>query len=331
MVSKEDIEKILNLVIGDGLDVKCGPTIAEMHEILSGMGVEEQFQELKEKGYLNPLELDDYESILDFKRLLEEQWDKFQANGGDDEFTLNNYNRQFQDIDDKLFYYGRRLIEGMKPPNEIPKIDTTSYEEDDQWGGRRGNNYEWSQEQGRLEKSQISAQQESINIDNMSITDEGQYVDKRLLAMNNYFGGDCMGINYGISHTGYLKALDSETQKQVKDIDSLMEDSPGLLQDTILYRGGHFDIHLREGDTFKFKGYTSATFQRETSDMYKKDDEPDMTYIIHAPKGTKGICGSDKRFYNNNWEHEYVLPRNTNFVVLSIDYDTMTVELGIQE
>ena len=116
----------------------------------------------------------------------------------------------------------------------------------------------------------------------------------------------------------------------MKTIDSLMNKSPGLLEDTILYRGGHFDIHLKPGDSFSFKGYISTTFQQSTSEIYKSE-EFDMTYVIHAPKGTKGICGGDSNFYNNNWEHEYVLPRNTKMTVLSIDYDTMTCEVVIEE
>ena len=72
MVSKDDIERVLNSILNNGLNVKC-TTLAEMHEILGKMGYTEQFKQLKENDYLNPLEVEDYEETLKFKRLLEEQ------------------------------------------------------------------------------------------------------------------------------------------------------------------------------------------------------------------------------------------------------------------
>ena len=333
MVDKSTIDKIFSDIVST-FNGKCHPTISEMHGILSEKSYEEQFNELNDGGLLNPLEVEHYQQLLDSRRIYEEEWDKFQENGGDDEFTTEQYNKRFQELDDEMFYYGRRLIEGLKPENAPPDIDTTGYQDDSE--------YNFVSALIRdVEQRQIDSQRDNVKVDNsieMYVDDfgntVGRYNDKRLLAMNNYFNGDCQGINYHISHDGYLNALDKETRKQVKDIDSLMKESKGLVQDTVLYRGGHFDIHARVGDQLSFKGYQSTTFQKSTSDIYKESDNDDgfnMTYIIYAPKGTKGICGSDDRFENNTWEHEYVLPRNTKYTIKSIDYDTMTVEVVIDQ
>ena len=56
-----------------------------------------------------------------------------------------------------------------------------------------------------------------------------------------------------------------------------------------------------------------------------------MLYLIHAPKGTKGICGNDARFKNGFEEHEYVLPRNTKMKIIRIDYEKMVCEVVIEE
>ena len=56
-----------------------------------------------------------------------------------------------------------------------------------------------------------------------------------------------------------------------------------------------------------------------------------MLYLIHAPKGTKGIAGNDERFDNGFMEHEYVLPRDTNMKVIRIDYENMICEVVIED
>ena len=105
-----------------------------------------------------------------------------------------------------------------------------------------------------------------------------------------------------------------------------MNKSPGLLQDTVLYRGGKLDIHLREGDHSVFKTYTSTSFQEYTANEYRNTG--DMLIKIYAPKGTKGVCGNDKwNFKNGFMEHEYTLPRNTGYTVLSIDYENNIAEI----
>ena len=335
MVSVEQIDKIITNIISN-VSTKCGHTIAEMHSQLDNISYNDQLNDLKEKGYLNPLEEKDYIKKLERLKVLDKYFDE---HGTDDlmgaEVTMF---QEREDLVEELFKYGRRLIEGLKY-NELPMIDKDKYVSDEQWGGRRGHNFEWSHEQGEMEKAQINAQVKSLNFNTENIlTEDGMrynvdtFEGKSALAMDNYFNGDSQHINFTISHEGYVKALNNEQRKQMESIDNLMNKSPGLLQDTILYRAGYFDIHLKEGDSFSFKGYTSTTFQEETTGVYKNSDgyDGDMTYVIHAPKGTKGICGSDKTFHNNNWEHEYVLPRNTKCTVLSIDYDNMVCEVVIE-
>lgn len=329
MVEKSIILKTFNDIL-----TKC-PTIAEMHDMINNMvewddssdkyGLLDKYDKLKDKliedNLLNPLEKKDYTRLRD---------NIVSALDG-------NINEEYlKKTEKELFQYTRRLIEGVKS-NPIPEINKENYHSDTQYTVDKG---DVNTEIGELENKQILSQQEKVKVDPTieEFQDEygityGRYVDDRLLAMNNYFDGDTKKINYTISHEGYLKALDSEQRKQMKNIDRLMDESPGLVEDTILYRGGHWDIHLNPGDHSNFKGYMSTTFQKDISEVYKNHQggRSDMTFIIHAPKGTKGIVGNDDRFYNNLWEHEYVLPRNTGYTVLNVDYENMVAEIVLDE
>ena len=341
MVSVKYIESVFDKIINN-VKVKC-PTIAEMRSRLKGMSFDDQYNQLKEKNLLNPLEVDDFmyqvQRLEHYKNTLSEVESQYDPNE-EDTFGLKNYMERLQenidDAENELFQYGRRLIEGYEwdlPPVEFNRDDYVSEEYD---VGGIVNTI------GKIESKQISAQQETVHVDPTDLspinigTDEnpkwvnGKLNDDRLVAMNNYFNGDCEGLNYWIGHKRYLNELNTEQRKSIKDIDSLMDESPGLQQDTVLYRGGHFNIHTRVGDTVSFKGYQSTSFSRATAESYNEEKSDGMTYVIHAPKGTKGIVGNDYRFENGDWEHEYVLPRNTKMKVVNIDYDNMVCEVVIE-
>lgn len=335
MVSKKQIEFVFNNLF-NRIVTKC-PTIAEMHTILSSMTDDEKFKELRNQNLLNPLELLDYQDSVRMRGLFQEELIKVQ-NGSGDEYSINNHLKHIAEYEEKLFQYERRLIEGMKPLNPVPVIDYDRFNSDDQFSP---NGNALNTELGMLESKQIEAQKNALDLHDVYFTgDDGipRYnpteTGMSVKSMDNYFGGDCSHINYSISHEKYLNKLSEEQRKEVKLIDKLMDKSTGLLQDTILYRGGHFDIHLRPGDHSSFKGYMSTTFQEATARTYYEDDDTDinqMNIVIHAPKGTKGIVGNDDTFYNGFNEHEYVLPRNTGFTVLSVDYDENVVEIVLDE
>ncbi len=303
---------------------KC-PTIAEMRQKLAELSYDERFNQLKEQSLLNPLEERDYdlkmgrwESIQRFKESNREQYES-------EEWIRE----EEQEIEEELFQYSRRLIEGLKT-QPIPQVSLDKFKSDSK--------------RGELEKSQIRSQQENVTVDTSmeGYTDEyghyyERYIDQRLMAMDDYFNGDVQGINYWLSHKGYINKLEKEQQKDIKDIDSLMSESEGLTQDTMLYRGGYWDIHLKPGDHSKgFKGYQSTTFQKETAGTYvewanEEKGDNNMLIQILAPKGTKGIVGNDDRFNNGEWEHEYVLPRNTGYTVVDVDYDNMVATILLDE
>lgn len=352
IVSREQIEVVLDSVLGVGLDVKCGPTIAEMHSTLDKISYHDQYTQLTEKGYLNPLEEKDYNKKLERLQALDTYFDE---HGTDDLMGAEEsmYDEREQ-IVEELFSYGRRLVEGYETSFPVNLDDyrdkagtpDNQYEmwEHSEYYGEDVYTHDITTKLGDYEKETIENQLVSVNVnpnDTHIVTTEGggRYEildDERLLSMNDYFSGDVDHINYKISHEKYLDKLDNETKKHISNIDSLMEESSGLPYNTLLFRGGHFNIHTRVGETISFNGYQSTSFQHSTAQFYKEgggfgETDDSMMYLIHAPKGTKGIAGNDSRFMNGFEEHEYVLPRNTKMKVINIDYEKKVCEVVIEE
>ncbi|MBR0271708.1 MAG: hypothetical protein IJQ68_06945 [Methanobrevibacter sp.] len=111
------------------------------------------------------------------------------------------------------------------------------------------------------------------------------------------------------------------TKKLNKNLDSAIEKSSGLTQDTILYRADdYFDITLDIGDYGNFSGFTSTSFQKRGADQFF-DEERYMVKIL-APKGTKGIAMNGGHGWRaKTSEHEYLLPKNSRYIVLDVNHD----------
>ncbi len=306
---------------------KCHPTIAEMTQELKQYDYNEQHRMLsKQDLFFNVDEAIEHRDLyFEYYRLSE----MLKNDNGNKELQ-----EALEETEKELFYYGRRLIEGVPDTQEPPTVDRENFTIDKQLINRDGPTVYNSM--GEMEEAQINEQSKKLRkkTDNHieSPIDEGEYItifedsnDERF-SMNDYFAGDTNHINGDIYNKKYLNKLNDEQRRNIKDIDKIMKKSPGLLQDTVLYRGGKLDIHLREGDHSVFKTYTSTSFQEYTANEYRNTG--DMLIKIYAPKGTKGVCGNDKwNFKNGFMEHEYTLPRNTGYTVLSIDYENNIAEI----
>ena len=343
MVSKEIINNIIDNVIS-AVVVKCF-TRAQIREKLAQYSYTDRYNQLKDKSLLNPLEDKDYVKKTERLKDLD---DYFESHGTDDLIgaEVSMYEERGK-IVDELFEYDRRLIEGYETSFPIdlkdyqdkagqPDEQYQLYEEDE--FGAYEYTYEITSRMGYHEEQTVEQQINTINVnpnDTHIVTTESGggyevYDDNRLVSMNNYFSGDIDHINYEINNKKYLNKLENETRKNIKNIDSLIKESKGLPYNTLLFRGGHFNIHTRVGESIKFKGYQSTSFQQSVSKDYMFNDD-DMLYLIHAPKGTKGIAGNDDRFNNGFHEHEYVLPRNTKMKVIRIDYENNVCEVVIED
>lgn len=330
-------------------------------------------EELNNQNLLNPLEDKDYvkkseryvetldEIDLCLRRMRDEEYDDdfmnlmhiFQREGMDKDDRFRNEDGKLvvadmtealfdklilerDGIDEDLFQYNRRLFEGVKR-NPVPQINADSFTIDEPI---EGNDFDSS---GKIETDTSNAQQKALNLDVQMKFDENlheYYTGKDWEMVKSY--NDYIlqihneGINTHIHNAEYISRLEKEQQKTVKNMDKLMEGTSGLTEDTVLYRGGYWDIHLNPGDHSKgFKGYQSTSFREEVGsryvDNYSDYDNADMLIKILAPKGTKGIVSNDPNFNSVYDSHEFVLARNTGFTVLDVDYDNMVATIVLDD
>ena len=130
---------------------------------------------------------------------------------------------------------------------------------------------------------------------------------------------------------------DGDGGNTVKGIDSAIAKSPGLPQDTTLYRGiksadGEFAFeNLKPGTVLIDKGFVSTSADGTLAEGFAKATNIGYMMKIEAPKGTKGLVPhnitNDKRFSN---EYEFLLPRNSAFEILNVDSTNKVIEVKVK-
>ena len=223
------------------------------------------------------------------------------------------------EVREDLFQYNRRLIEGLKT-NDVPVFDKESFKQDKQYWLM--DDLKDKSSMGDLERRQIESEKDYVE----NADEDGN------IAIGCYFNGGLSNMNHEINHQGYLEALDFEEERWFYGLSKILKNSDGLIEDTMLYHGGEWDIHLNVGDHGKFKNFRSASFQEMIAKRFttnRENHNVEMTYKIYAPKGTKGLCANSEKYESSSFfdEHEFLLNRNTGFTVLSIDYDRMEAEI----
>lgn len=225
----------------------------------------------------------------------------------------------YKEIKAQMFEYEKLLF---KPKNPVPKIDRDLFLLDNQNIG-----------QARtivgtiLEKKQIELQEKII------------LTWKELHAVKSYGGISHRWIN------GYIRKNDdwadyledqlrkgrtekdilNEIEDLIEDLDSAMEKTTGLAQDSTIFRAcDTFSGTLRPGDISSFEGYGSCSFQEESAKGFMDDGRYKLKIL--APKGQKGIAMNAKNdgvrltSTSNTHEHEFLLPKNQKFQVLEVDH-----------
>ena len=107
-------------------------------------------------------------------------------------------------------------------------------------------------------------------------------------------------------------------------LDNMIDKSPPLQENTVLYRLGSFDGDLIPGQTAKWKSYTSTSFNSYTAKNGLKKyagfepGEDRYEIKIYAPQGTKGVVPCQNTGCQD-WQSEFTLGRNQKYIVLSVD------------
>ncbi len=315
MVRYENILKVI-----DNYLVKC-PTIAEMRTRLNNMSQDEKWEKID--SLLNEGERKYYNQLLDWMKYYE-NYDESQNT----EFTNRANRKTYGEKKEKIFQVERKIFGGYPKVNEPLDVDVSRFKEDvQQFQMVDGEEVEMD-EFGNMEQVQINAQSKV------------KFTDDEIDSMQYYYDMGAFELN---SYLWNPKGWTANTQEKFKaklnkadrNLHNAIEKAKGLKQDTVVFRGARFDVSKTVGDSIKFKGYTSASFQKYPAELYSDVDSVESSlmykYRILLPKGTKGLCGNGKIDGENlspwNDDHEYLLDKGSEFNIVDIDYDNQVVTI----
>lgn len=133
-----------------------------------------------------------------------------------------------------------------------------------------------------------------------------------------------------LTHEENPVEFEEDIDKKIRNIDSAIEKSPGLTQNTIFFRSGHWNKGLKKGDVSSFgNGYVSTSYKKETTEMFKYDERYDIE--IYADKGAKGLSLDGSMFDCMDGEKEFLLKRNQKFEVIEVDDVAKTAKIHLIE
>lgn len=316
---------MVNLEVINSIIIKCSNN--QIKERLSKLSVSEKNEKLD--GKLNSFEKKDYDDNLNLLEFL-----KMDDNPSD----FIKY--QIEKTEDILFDYEKRIYRGYdldKHKKNIPEYNLNDYVEDNRESLVEPKyNPELGVSIGNIEEKEMNAQRNII------------FSDDEIDALKYYFGKGYLGISAELS-SKYKRGVWDTMPKDERNkyhkmnsesiplIDSAMNKSDGLGQNTILYHGVRdthlVDIHTLVGDKIKLDGYVSATFSKYTGRGYGEEvgDEKLLYVKFLAPKGTKGVCPNSQKLSSYPNEHEYLLDRGLSGTVVDINYDNGEVTVLLEE
>ena len=223
-----------------------------------------------------------------------DKWDYYED---DEEYDYDSY---YSEIDD----YKEELMEGGYSEEEADEI---------------------ANDEISLETYYIEGPREHEQTQ-IELQEEAGYPEGLPSAISNYW---VCGYYYEMNHyvlTGE-KAGDhwkDEIPVQCDLMTNYINESIGLGENTILWRGGHWD-NLKIGQIGTIPCFNSTSYDKYEADyigrslqeQYKK--EPYLIKI-YADKGTKGCCvNADSLAPEYGDEHEYLLGKGQKYIVLNVD------------
>ena len=111
-------------------------------------------------------------------------------------------------------------------------------------------------------------------------------------------------------------------------MDTSIEKSPDLLQDTFFVRFGHVNPEWCEvGKRVKYDGYSSTTYESSAARLFedKMADNPNRwAILIMADEGSNGVR-LNNQFNALTDEREWMLARNQEFDVVEFDKTNRTM------
>ena len=268
---------------------KCSITIREMHSLL------EKWSSVEKETLL-------YYGLDNFD---EEELDKYH-------FLLQ------EGSDDEIFDYEKQVFDNLtKTQRENLLTYCTDFQEKD-YKEDFQLNYPTSY-CGEMETAQIKLQEEK------------GYPKGFEEVMDLYWGGGFYQeiqdyiLKGKMPPKSFPKSVRDNVINSAKSIMDYIDSSEGLMEDVILWRGGHWDENLKVGQVKELPCLNSTSYQKDAAETVGIKDEPlkdNYLIKIYAPKGTKGCCADTDSLIIDCPEHEYLLNKNQKYIVLGVDKST---------
>lgn len=150
---------------------------------------------------------------------------------------------------------------------------------------------------------------------------------------SGWCGGGFDIINKYIMNKGTSKEsnVPSHYKEYGDNIMEYIENSEGLIKDTVLFRSGHWDIGSKVGDVKEIPCLNSLTYWKSCADYMGQQSQKNLgknpyNITVYAPKGTKGInCNAPS--LSEYPEHEYLINKGQKYIVLNVDDNNKTASI----
>ncbi len=126
---------------------------------------------------------------------------------------------------------------------------------------------------------------------------------------------------------------DATVPQEIELLDSAIEKSPRVAENSIVYRFGELPTGIKEGEHGVFKGFTSTSYNEWVAfddiaegGMWIDNRADRYKMRIFTPSGTKGVV-LNRHTGCMDWQSELLLGRNQKYVVLNINNDDMTADI----
>lgn len=303
-----NITKSIILKALDDAIIKCRPTIAEMHKLLDGWSQKEKNALIRwgmPHGYEGFDVMNPHERKMEFyESLLEE---------GDEE-EIFQYEKQIFKVLSKTRI--RNIVENLAD------FDENNYHRDEETGYP-------NPQRGVSEKRQEELQEA-----------EG-YEDKVIRAFGRWTDGSYEEIQHYVMTGEYRDSVFYDGYLFKEAGDSIMEyisNSIGLNENTLMFRGGHWDVGMKVGDVGTIPCLNSLSYSKDTAydlgiggEMDDEGNLPPNRYLIdvYVDEGYKGAMVNAPSLAKNFPEHEYLINKGSRYIVLEVDDENQTAKIKL--
>ena len=286
--------------------IKCGPTLAEIHGLLSNMSNEE----------INTL----MKYAVDEDTRIE--YDTMKDNGED------------------VFDYEKRIFKNLNKTQRTNILENLM--------GFDEQNYPRDKEVGYP-----NDEREDMELAQEELQEAQGYTDEVKWAFTQWTNGNYDKIQEYVRYGTYPSSAfyDGYDIKKAGDIiRDYIQNSVGLGENTLMFRGGHWDIGMKVGEIGEIPCLNSLSYSRDSAfeigiatemdfeevtlpngDVTIEEIYPENRYMIevYVDEGYKGAMVNAPSLAHRFPEHEYLVDKGSRYIVLGVDDENKTAKIKL--